>query len=279
MPSIRMLCCAACVLFLAFPAQGAVDNLVVTGDEASADLVLPGGIAAELTLRFESAVGLNAGALGLSVEVANPLSGELQTLLPGSGAVSLKSAFPMLLIVAAPAEGGLAFEGVVELELYTRNLGYTPGTTLRLFSSSGGEAFRDISEAVAGGSYRVRGSSGQFSKFLIVADERPLGDIVEAKFARLNSLLSAHSGAIDPAVASSLNLLASTAYTSWQGNDPGAAIAQLRQLGDAVETAAAAGLLPNVWQSTRDVDNVAGYLRATARTLAFSLGLALAETS
>ena len=279
MPTIPKLCCAICVLLLAMStARGGINNLTIEGNEAAADIALPAGIAAELTLRFESAVGLSAQSLGLSVEVVDPLSFDLAALLPDPDRLSLAGGFPVRLTIAAPADGGLAFEGVVEIELYTQNLSYAPGTTLRLFSSSNGEDFRDITEAVAGGSYRVRGSSGQWSEFVILADERPRAEVIEAKFARLSTLLSSHAGAIDPAVGSTLNLLAGTAYTLWRAGDPGAAVGQVRQLGEAVETAADAGLLPDVWQSSRDVENVAGALRATARTLSFSLGLALTET-
>lgn len=278
MPIMQTFCCATCLLLLAAaPVNASVDNLTIEGNEASAEIVLPGGVAAELALRFDSAVGLSAASLGLSAELVDPLSPAIRALLPSPAEQSLPAAFPVLLTIAAPADDGLAFAGVVEIELYTRNLVYAPGTSLRLLSSSDGEAFRDITDAVAGGSYRVRGSSGQFSKFLIVADERPLAAVIEAKFARLDALLAEHAGAMDPGVAGNLNLLAGTAYTLWQAGDPGAAIAELRRLGDAAATAAAAGLLPGVWQSSRDVDNVAGALRATARTLTFSLGLALPE--
>lgn len=277
MPTINKLCCAICLFALtASPIRAAIDTLTIDGNEVSAEISLPGGIGAQLALRFDSAVGVSADSLDLSVEAVDPASPSLLSLLPSLTELSLPTGFPVLLTIAAPAQGGLAFEGIVEIELYTRSLSYTPGSTLRLFSRSNGGEFRDITDAVSGGSYRVRGSSGQFSEFLIVADERPLPDIVEIKFARLNALLSAHAAAIDPAVANTLNLLVAGAYANWQANEPGAAIEQVRLFADAVVSAADAGLLPNVWQSSRDVDNVAGLLRADARTLSFTLGLALA---
>jgi hypothetical protein len=279
MSTIRNLCCAIGLAVLSISAtQAAVETLTIEGDEASASLELAGDIGAELTLRFESAVGLSADSLGLSVTMISPASPASLALLPDVSDVSLPADFPVVVTIAAPAAGGLAFEGLVEIELYTRNLSYTAGSTLRLFSSSNGETFRDITHAVSGGSYRVRGSSGQFSDFLIVADERPLAQIAEAKFARLNTLLSAHSGAIDPAIAAELNLLIAAAYAHWQAGDPGAAIEQVRLLDAAVESAAEAGLLPAVWQSSRNIDNVAGMVRADAQTLRFTLGLALAAT-
>lgn len=284
MPTIRKLLFAIAICLAILPllpvpaAHASVDTLTIDGDEATASLALPGGIGAELTLRFDSAVGLSADSLGLSVQAIDPRSPALVGMFPSATDLSVPSAFPVLITIAAPAAGGLAFEGVVEIEFYTRNLSYSAGSLLRLFSSSNGEPFRDITDAVSGGSYRVRGSSGQFSDFLILADDRPVKDIVARKFTRLNELLSTSSGVIDPTVANTLNLLVANAYAYWQAGDPGAAIEQVRLLGTEVETAAEAGLLPGVWQSSRDVNNVAGMLRADARTLRFTLGLALAGT-
>lgn len=282
MPTIRTLLFAICLTVLPLlpwsASKASVDTLSIDGNEVHAALALPGGIGAELTIRFESAVGLTAESLGLSVEAIDPLSPAVLGLLPDPADLAVPSAFPVLVTIAAPADGGLAFEGIVEIDLYTRNLSYSTGSTLRLFSSSNGAAFRDITGDISGGSYRVRGSSGQFSDFLILTDDRQVEEIVEIKFTRLNELLTASSGAIDPTVANNLNLLATNARTYWQSGDPGAAIEQLRLLADAVEAAAEAGLVPGVWRSSRDVDNVAGMLRANARTLRFTLGLALAGT-
>lgn len=277
MPTIQKLCCLLCLsVVAASPARAGIDTLTIDGNEASAEITLPGGIAAQLALRFESAVGLGADSLGLSVQLIDPTSPALLDLLPSLTDNSLPADFPLLLTIAAPATAGLAFEGVVEIELYTRNLSYTAGSILRLFSRSNGEDYRDITDEISGGSYRVRGSSGQFSDFLIVADARAVADVAEIKFARLNGLLSTHSGSLDAELANDLNLLASNAYSYWQAGAPGAAIEELRELAAKVDAAAEAGLLANVWQSSRDVDNVAGLLRSTSRTLRFTLGLALA---
>lgn len=277
MPTIRTPCLAFCLIFSSLPALPAsATTLTIQGNEASAALELPGGFGAELTIRFESAVGLSASSLGVSAATIDPTSPALAARLPSPTGLSIPAELPLLITIAAPPEGGLAFEGIVALELYTRNLTYTAGTPLRLFSSSDGQPFRDITDEISGGSYRVRGSSGQFSDFLIVADARPLSEIVDAKFARLESLLSVHAGAIGPVLSGELNLLLTAAYTSWQLGDPGSAIDELRAFGAAVEAAAEAGVLPGVWHSSRDVVNVAGMLGADARTLRFSLGRVLA---
>ncbi|MEX2495939.1 MAG: DUF6689 family protein [Woeseia sp.] len=258
-------------------ARASIDALTIDGNEARASIALPGGITADLAIRFESAVGLSAESLGLSVQLVDPLSPVLAGALPGTD-VSIPSAFPVLLTIAAPAEAGLAFEGVVEIELYTRNLHYSADSILRLFSSSNGQPFRDITAAASAGSYRVRGTSGEFSDFLILADDRPLHDLVESNFTRLDESLTAHSAAIDPTVANQLELLLANAYLYWQAGDPGAAVEQIRLLGSTVRAAADAEQIPGVWRSSRDLPNVAGVLRANARVLRFTLGLSLAGT-
>lgn len=272
----------AIFLFFALPltaAQASIDAFKIDGNEASASISLPGGIGAELVIRFESVIGLSAEALNLSAELIDPLSPDVLGALPNDAAVSIPSAFPVLLVVAAPASGGLAFEGLVEIELYTRNLHYSPDTTLRLFSSSEGQPFRDITDTVAAGSYRVRGSSGEWSEFLILADDRPLSDLVEGQFTRLDESLAEHSPAMDATVANELDTLKANAYMYWQAGDIGAAVEQIRLFGSAVQDAANAGLVPDVWRSSRDLVNVAGRLRANARVLGFTLGQAMTATS
>jgi len=279
MPTIHKFLFAICLSVIPVSAtQASVDALTIEGNEASASIHLPGGIGAEVAIRFESAVGLSADSLGLSVQLIDPLSPALLAALPGGTQVSVPSAFPVLVTIAAPADGGLAFEGLVEIELYTRNLHYSSDSRLRLFSSSNGQPFRDVTDAVSGGSYRVRGTSGQWSDFLILDDDTPVQDLVQNNFTRLNELLSAHSASIAPAVANELDLLVASAYAFWQTGDPGAAIEQIRLFGAAVRAAADADQLPDVWRSARDLDNVAGMLRADARVLRFSLGLALTGT-
>jgi len=44
----------------------------ISGNELTARIELPGGLAADLTVTFESVVGLNANALALSASSVNP---------------------------------------------------------------------------------------------------------------------------------------------------------------------------------------------------------------
>ena len=62
------------ILLLPLPAlaEGIV-GVVVDGNELRAEISLPGGIAADLTLAFEQVVGLNEANVGLDASLVNPL--------------------------------------------------------------------------------------------------------------------------------------------------------------------------------------------------------------
>lgn len=252
-------------------AGAAIVDPVLDENELEATLEL-GALSAELSITFENAVGLNMSNLGLSVEPVSLTDLALLSRLIGSRA-SLVSGFPVLVRVQPPSSGGLAFEGTVEIELYTHDLHYTVGTPLRLFSASNGGAFTDITTAVGSGSYRVRGSKGTFSEFLIVADTRAVSTVIGAKFKHLESLLDFHAASIDNPVFGNLASLLYAAKSSWKNKDTVAAINGIEAFGSAVTAASGEGI-PDVWRSSRDIDNVAGELRAAAETLRFSLTLA-----
>lgn len=235
-----------------------------------ATIELPGGIGAELTVSFESAVGLSPASLGLSAELLD-LSGlaAIQSRLPGS-LVSVPAAFPVLLTVEPTAGGGLSFSGMATIELYTHDLLYVPGSPLRLFAAPLGGDFVDITGSTGAGSYRVRGHKGKFSEFVIVADLRPLSSVIQGKFARLRGLLYDYETEIDSTVFASLEALLDAADIAYGNGDLETVIGTVEELADAVEDASGAGI-PDVWRSSRDLVNVAGELRAAAQTLRFSL--------
>ncbi|MFU8878175.1 MAG: DUF6689 family protein [Wenzhouxiangellaceae bacterium] len=252
---------------------GGVD-LSVDGNEAHARIELAGSVIASLTIRFEQVVGLSAQSLGLSVSQVNPLSTNLLGSLRDVTNISVPSGFPLLITVEPPSNGGLSFEGTVEVEIYTTALHYTPGTSLRLFKSHDNGPFRDITAQTAAGSYRVRGSSGQWSSLMILADTRPLAQTISDKFDLLEGELDAAAGQIDSATLHNLQMLFDQAFAAWLIDDISGAIQKLVEFETTVKSAAAAGLVPNVWRSARDLDNFDGMLRTRAGTLRFSLGLA-----
>lgn len=258
-------------LVLCTQAAATVLSPSVEGNTFSAT-IQAAGVSADLTIRFENAVGLNVGNLGLSVQQVGPMT--LAGRLP-SVDVSLPAAFPLMLRIDPPASGGLSFEGVVEVELYTQDLQYTAGSPLRLFTASTPNGtFHDITDLTAGGSYRTRSSGGHFSDFLILADLRPLGQVISAKFDHLDDLLTAYVGDMPAGLYDDLSDLADDALTAWQTDAPGTAMQHVEAFDAAVKAATQAGPLPNVWRAARDLDNVGGELRAAARTLRYSLSLA-----
>lgn len=273
----RMFRAATLLLALAAvcgPVQAQTVELAIEGNEAFAEIDLAGIASAELTLRFEDAVGLSEQNLGISVAQIDPTSLSLLGRLPASSSLSIPSAFPLMITIHPPTTGGLSFEGMAEVEIYTTALHYTPNTPLRLFKSSNGAAFRDITAETSAGSYRVRGNGGEWSDFLIVADTRSVDQTVDDKFAELQSALSASASDLDTTTFDALQDHLDDAYAAWLADDVSGAIQDLVGFENAVRAAADDGLVPNVWRSARDLDNHDGMLRARSETLRYSLGLA-----
>ena len=266
-----------CLLLLlaaaALPAAGqsiaGIVSWTVTGDTAQAVVSLPGGLGGDLTLTFEDAVGLNLSNLGISAQVVNPFSLPLLSRLPVG---SLLSALPVLLRIEPPASGGLAFSGLVNLEIHTHNLNYTTGCPLRIFSAPLGGPFRDITTAMGPGSYRARGSSGGFSEFLILIELRPVNQVINGKLDRLEDLLEDYEGGMPGTVYADLEARLEDIRDDFESGATAAAIEGVDDFIEVVQDHAGTDI-PNVWRSARDVQNVAGYLRAAALTLRFSLAL------
>ncbi len=58
---------------LALSARAATITPTIKGNELTGRIELPGGVAADLTITFEQAVGLNAGSLSITANLINPL--------------------------------------------------------------------------------------------------------------------------------------------------------------------------------------------------------------
>lgn len=256
------------LLFLPLPlrAEGIVD-LVIQGNEVRAGISLPLNITADLKITFEQAEGLSAESIGLSALLVNPIDPQLlarlqDALIPG--------AFPVLLRIQPPAAGGLSFQGVTTIELHTHILPFTVNTPLRLFAASEGGRFQDITAYVGMGSYRCRGRKGDFSEFLIVADLRRVNRVIAQKLDHLDQLLADHEAQIAAPVFSELTALAASIRSKHSAGQTQAAIAKTEEFVALVEAHSGADI-PDVWRAARDVDNVAGRLRAAGETLRFSL--------
>ena len=257
------------ILCTALPAAGqGIIGTTIDGDSISVTVSLPGGIGADVTLRFEAVSGLSLANLGLSARVANTLDPAFRARLPNS----VLPVLPLLLRIEPPANGSLSFTGVTEIDIHTHNLLFAIGTPLRFFSAPLGGKFEDVTAAMGSGSYRAQATKGGFSEFLIVADLRSRGQVIGSKFDRLEQMLNQYEGSMPGSVYDDLEGRLDDARADYAGGSAQAAIAEINGFLDVVKQHSGTDI-PNVWRSARDVQNVAGYLRGAALTLRFSLGL------
>jgi hypothetical protein len=124
------------------------------------------------------------------------------------------------------------------------------------------------------GSYRTRANRGGFSEFLIVADLRSLGQVIEGKFDHLEQALDQYEDSMPGSVYYDLEERLEAARAAYAGGATQDAIEEVDDFLDIVELHSGTDV-PDVWRAARDVENVAGYLRAGATTLRFSLALGL----
>lgn len=274
----KILSCLLLLLAAAVPAAGqlalppigqGIASWTVTGDTVHLAVSLPGGIGGDFSLIFEDAVGLNLANLGISARLVNPYDFGLLSRLPLG---SLLSGLPLLLRIEPPSAGGLSFSGVVTMEIHTHNLNYFTGCPLRLYSAPLGGKFRDLTTAMGAGSYRVRGSSGGFSEFLILLELRPVDQVITDKLNRLEQMLDDYTASIPGTVYDDLEDRLADIRADYNQGATADAIQGVDGFLAAVQQQAGT-TIPNVWRSARDVQNVAGYLRAGAQTLRFSLAL------
>ncbi|GGK03483.1 DUF6689 family protein [Luteimonas terricola] len=221
---------------------------------------------AELILTFDDASGLSASSLGVSAQLVNINDPTLLTRLPGQTLTPLDPALPLMITVEPPALGGLSFNRTVRAEVHTHALPYTAGSSLRLLKAPLNGAFRDITDEIAPGSVRARGTTGGFSQFLVVTDLRETGVVLDQKFswlrARIAALPSSEQAAFDAYLDAAESAVAS--------GDHAGAIGALDEI--RARASARAGLaLTQQWRATRDVENQAGEIIAGAATLRYSV--------
>jgi hypothetical protein len=249
---------------------GGIVNIVIDGSTVEAEVQLLGGIGAGLTLGFDNVVGLSPSALGLSASIVSPLNFGLRSRLP-KGSTGIPITFPVLIRVEPPPTSPLSFSGAATFELHTHNLPYLPLSPLRLFKAPLGGDFVDVTAFNGMGSYRVGGSTGGFSEFLIALDTRPVTTVIVHKFGLLQDVLDDCD--LDPAVDGPLQDEINDAWLDYSAQDFAAAAQDMEDIVDLVEANAGTSI-PDVWRATGDLTNCAGTLIERAATLRFSLGLA-----
>lgn len=259
------------LLLLPLPSAGTglagLIDPIVDGNVLRAGLALPGNLTGDLSISFEEVEGLSVESLGLSVNVVSLLDLNLLARLRDA---NIPAAFPVLLRIEPPAQGGLSFRGVVSIDIHTHSLLFTQNTPLRLFAASAGGPFEDITASMGMGSYRARGRKGQFSEFLILVELRPVNRVINYKMARIDQILATNEALVAPAVFADLTDLAAEIRAENAAGDTQGAIAKVEEFIALVESHSGPEI-PDVWRSTRDVVNVAGSLQAAGETLRFSL--------
>lgn len=257
------------LLGAAVPASAGLFDVAVTGDELTAGISL-GSLDGELAVRFEDSTNLSTTSLGASVDLLDTTELlDVASRLP-STSVAVPSAYPVRLTIEPATTSGLSFDGAVEIEVYTNDLTYVLGSTLRLFAAPVNGDFIDITKSISGGSYRVRGSKGEFSEFVIANDLRSVDDVIDEKHDRLDSLLDEHEADIASGVFTTLVGWLDDVHTEYVAGDEEEAIAALDDFIATVESNRGTNI-PETWRAARDLENVAGKLIAAAETLRFSL--------
>ncbi|WP_242691275.1 DUF6689 family protein [Lysobacter enzymogenes] len=247
-------------------------TVVAAGDHAVATVRLPflpgwpGPILAELSLDFDDASGLSPAALGVSARTVSLYDPNLIARLPDTDLTTVPGSLPLLVTVQPPLSGGLSFKGSGRAEIHTHWLPYAAGTRLRLFKAPLGGAFYDVTDEIAAGSVRARGTYGGFSQFLILADARPTPVVIASKLQRLRERVDLLPASEQPG----FDALLDDVETALAVPDYAAALAAA----DAVRARAVARggtFIDNEWRATRTHRNDAGELVAGAATLRFSL--------
>ncbi|EIM00898.1 hypothetical protein RHOFW104T7_08635 [Rhodanobacter thiooxydans] len=249
-------------------AQNLPVTVAVAGNVATVRVDLPTQqTLAEVILTFDDSLGLSPGSLGVSAQLVDLSSPALLARLPNAGLNQLDPSFPLMVTIEPPTLGGLSFQRTVRVEVHTHALTYAAGSQLRLFKAPLNGSFRDITDEIAPGSVRARGTTGGFSQFLVLTDLRSSSEVVASKFDRLQSLIAA----LPLSERGPLQMSADAAQSAFNQGQFGDALNSLDQLRARVASRAGTAI-PSQWRATRDTDNQAGELLAATSTLAFSIG-------
>jgi hypothetical protein len=165
----------------------------------------------------------------------------------------------------------LTFSSLATVSLHTHNLAFNPSAPQALLKAHDGGSFGDITTWEGIGSYRVGGSTGDFSEFLIVSDSRPIDPVILDKFAALQTTLTANAPAMPFLVAVTLQVRLTAARLLYRAGSLVPAIDTLTSFASYVVDHTGADI-PGTWDGDNpNVINVSGLLRTGAETLKFSL--------
>ncbi|MBB5875836.1 DUF6689 family protein [Xanthomonas sp. 3498] len=270
---MHMMFARVCLLFCVMAASSGLAaqplpvQVDVSGNVATATIGTGPYPLAELTLEFDDVSDLNPGSLGLSAQLLTPAQvAALLPRLPSAQASQAPSQLPLLVTVTPPPSGGLAFRRLVHVELHTHALAYTADSNLRLFKAPEGGDFRDITDDIAPGSVRARGTTGGFSQFIVIHDLRPTATVVAAKLSRLQTLVAQ----LPASEAAPLAAMLSSVQSALANADYTTATVALDGFREQVSARAGHGIA-QTWNAGMSEGNPAGELLAGAATLRFSI--------
>lgn len=250
----------------AVAAQPVPVSVQVNGQVATVRIGTATAPLADLTLTFDDASGLSASSLGVSAELVSATSPGLLARLADPQLLQIDPAFPLLITVEPPAAGGLSFLRTVRAEVHTHALSYSVGSSYRLLKAPLNGQFKDITDEIAPGSVRARGTTSGFSQFLVLTDLRQSDAVVAEKFAALRATL-----ATLPAVESDpLEAMLDSAEAAVGNEDYVAAGNSLDAFRAHVSARAGKGI-DQQWQAGGALANPAGALLAGSATLKFSI--------
>ena len=123
---------------------------------------------------------------------------------------------------------------------------------------------------MSSGSIRARGSTGQFSDFIILLDNRPSASVIDDKVASLSSIVNGNRDKISALLETAIDSGINDVQSALAVNDDDAALVAVDSLISLVENASG-NEIADVWRSSGDVVNVKGLLLTQLQTLRFSL--------
>ena len=256
--------CSATVAQTVFPT-----NVSLNGNKLQAKLDVSSSIAIDLVVEFENSIGLSAANLDISATLVTPTANTVLNRLSSTD-ISVLPTFPVIISISPKADSGFGFEGLASVEIYTKAVDYNAAMPARQFRSHANGEFEDITTMVSAGSIRARGTTGSFSDFMILLDERSSEQMLDATFAQLNQLVNQNSDLITSVLATSiqtsLNALQSALFTT----DYAAALVVTDNLISLTENASNEQM-STVWRSSGDLVNMQGELLTRLKTLRYSL--------
>lgn len=243
-------------------------TVVYSSNKVVADVKFDQNLSFDFSISFEHAVGLNETNFKVTAQRVSPFDSSITSRLPDSMHTALHDGFPVLITVTARPDRGFAFTGEAQLELYTQSIDFADN--LRLFRSHNQGQFEDITTLTAAGSLRAGGSTGQFSDFLILVDNRDPQAQVTAKARELSSYLYSFVDSLGDDVGAELRALSRNAEAHVYEGRFNAAAAIVNNFIRVLERTSGESI-PDVWRSSDDIENVKGELLTRARNLRFTL--------